>query len=354
MIQVAEVVSGPDRAIVGLVRGCVKSVSRGSPIRLPAKHHTAAEHRTPLFSTVAYLLGLRVSPPYRKFDIYIYIYIYIVRRRRGIGQQLVQRMEEWFVKMGAEYAYMATDIDNAESIRLFTGRCGYSKFRTPSILVHPVYAHRLRLKLPRHAAVHRLSPADADLLYRRRFSSVEFFPGDIDAVLRNPSSLGTFVAVPRTSSAEEVVGAILGGGGSFRLEVRGAPRWLRGLARATRAVDAALPWLGLPSIPDVFRPFGVCFVYGLGGAGPDAPALLRALFRHAHNLARSLRCGVVAAEVAACEPLRAAVPRWDRLTVNDLWCVKRLPPNADADADADVDWIKAPPGPSIFVDPREV
>lgn len=329
------------------MRGCVKTVACG---------------RGNLFSKVAYLLGLRVAPGHR---------------RRGIGRRLVERMEEWFRLAGAEYAYVATDRDNEPSVRLFTGRCGYAKFRTPSVLVHPVFRHDLAPSPPRsrrgRVAVLQVPPRDAETLYRARFAGVEFFPRDIDAVLSNPLSLGTFLAVPAAAGggggggtewhgaeaflaappASWAVASVWNCKDAFRLEVRGAPRLLRAAATATRAADAALsPWLlRVPSVPNLFEPFGMHFVYGLGGAGDDAPRMARALCRHAHNVARAAGARVVATEVGARDPLRAAVPHWPRLGAEDLWCIKRL---ADGYGDGALgDWTKARPGEAIFVDPRE-
>jgi hypothetical protein len=112
-------------------------------------------------------------------------------RRMGIALRLVEQLEEWLETMGAEYAYMATDKCNAASLQLFTGRCGYSKFRTPSVLVHPVHSHRLRASV----VVTLLGARDAERLYRARFANaVEFFPEDIGAVLAHPLSRGTFLA----------------------------------------------------------------------------------------------------------------------------------------------------------------
>ncbi|XP_062186503.1 probable N-acetyltransferase HLS1 [Phragmites australis] len=335
LMLVAEAADGPlGTEIVGVVRGCVKTVACG---------------RGQLFSKVAYLLGLRVSPAHR---------------RRGIGRKLVERMEEWFRQMGAEYAYVATDTENEPSVRLFTARCGYAKFRTPSVLVHPVFRHDLAPS-PR-AAVVQLAPREAELLYRRRFADVEFFPRDIDAVLSNALSLGTLLALPEPGAARSwrgveaflaappeswAVASVWNCKDAFRLEVRGAPRLWRAAARATRAADRAAPWLGIPSVPNLFDPFGMHFLYGLGGAGPSAPRLARALCRHAHNVARRAGARVVATEVGACDPLRAGVPHWPRLGAEDLWCIKRL---TDSYGDGTLgDWTKAPPGASIFVDPRE-
>ncbi|KAG6519114.1 hypothetical protein ZIOFF_022603 [Zingiber officinale] len=353
-VQVAEIAIGPEsREIVGVIRGCVKFVTCGTKKPRRAADDLDGASPVSIYAKVAYLLGLRVSP---------------FHRRKGIGLKLVQRMEEWCKEKGAEYAYMATEKDNEPSIQLFTGRCGYSKFRTPAILVQPVFAHRL--PLPGASVVLPLPTADAEALYRRRFAGIEFFPRDIDAVLRNPLSLGTFLAVPGGCAAAArwqgveaflaapppawAVASVWNSKALFRLEVRGAARWRRALAQATRTIDRALPWLRIPSVPDLFSPFGLYLVYGLAGDGSAAPSLTRALFHHAHNMARAdAGCRVVAAEVAACEPLRLGIPHWRRLScAEDLWCVKRLA-GEYGEGGALGDWTKAPPPASIFVDPRE-
>ncbi|XP_012832756.1 PREDICTED: probable N-acetyltransferase HLS1 [Erythranthe guttata] len=142
----------------------------------------------------------------------------------------------------------------------------------------------------------KLGAADAEAPYRRRFSATEFFPRDIDAVLKNKLNLGTFLAVPKGSpyggaagswpGADEFLAsqpeswAVLSVWNSedvYTLEVRGASRVRRALARTTRAVDRALPWLRLPSVPEVFRPFGFHFLYGIGGEGPNAARMVRSL-----------------------------------------------------------------------------
>lgn len=281
----------------------------------------------------------------------------------GIGVKLVRRIEGWFGENGAEYSYMATESDNHASVNLFTHKCGYSKFRTPSILVNPVFAHRLRPD--RRFTILQLGPVDAEALYRRRFSTTEFFPRDIDAVLNNRLHLGTFLAVPKgygpwpgpdefLSSPPESW-AVLSAWNCqdvYKLEVRGASRVRRALYKTTRALDRALPWLRLPSVPEVFRPFGFLFLYGLGGSGPNAARMVRALCNSAHNLAKERGCGVVATEVAESEPLRLGIPHWESLScAEDLWCIKRL---GEDYSDGSVgDWTKSPRGTSIFVDPRE-
>ena len=285
-----------------------------------------------------------------------------------IGLKLVQKTEEWFRENGAEYSYIATENDNQASVNLFTHKCGYSKFRTPSILVQPVYAHRVKLPT-RQITILKLSPSEAESLYRRRFSTTEFFPRDIDSVLNNKLNLGTFLAVPRgacdplafpgsdkfLSEPPEswAVLSVWNCKDVFKLEVRGASRVKKGLAKTTRLLDRALPFLQLPSVPEVFRPFGLHFMYGLGGEGPLAVKYIKALCGYAHNLAKECGCGVVATEVSCMEPLRRGIPHWKKLScAEDLWCIKRL---GEDYSDGSVgDWTKSPPGVSVFVDPREV
>ncbi|WOL01665.1 putative N-acetyltransferase HLS1-like [Canna indica] len=356
LMLVAEASCGPVKEIVGVVRGSVKVVACGR--KMPRQGGGGGDTRArapapaPIYTKVGYILGLRVLPSHR---------------RLGIGLQLVERMEEWFGEKGAEYAYMATTKGNAASLSLFTGRCGYSKFRTPSILVHPVFAHRL--PVPCSAHVLAIPAADAEAIYRRRFAATEFFPRDIDAILANPLSVVTLLAVPAGHSAAAArwpgaaafladppeswaIASAWDCGGVFRMEVRGASRLRRAAAAATRAADRAMPWLRIPSVPDLFRPFGAWFVYGIGGEGPAATEMAAAVWREVHNRARGA-AAVVAAEVAEAEPLRRGIPRWRRLSgAEDVWCVKRL---AGEYSDGSVgDWTKSAPGSTIFVDPREL
>ncbi|XP_028764172.1 probable N-acetyltransferase HLS1 [Neltuma alba] len=347
--------------IVGLIRGCIKTVTCGKKLSRNAKSpylnindtdtFQATPRYVPVYTKVAYVLGLRVSPSHR---------------RMGIGSKLVHRIEEWFRNNGVEYSYIATENDNLASVKLFTDKCGYFRFRTPSILVNPVYAHRE--KVSRKVTIIPLNSEDAESLYRRRFATTEFFPRDIDSILKNKLSLGTFLAVPSGSYRAETwpgldrflsdppeswaVLSVWNCKDVFTLEVRGASRVKRTLAKTTRIVDRALPWLRLPSIPNFFRPFGIHFLYGLGGEGPEAVKMVKALCRFAHNLAKECGCGVVATEVSSRDPLRVGIPHWKMLSCDeDLWCIKRL---GEDYSDGSVgDWTKSPPGWSIFVDPRE-
>ncbi|KAE8704109.1 putative N-acetyltransferase HLS1-like [Hibiscus syriacus] len=159
----------------------------------------------------------------------------------------------------------------------------------------------------------KLSPSDAESLYRRRFTTTEF---------------------PRTLIRCSIIGSAWGLSWPCHVDVvtrkdrgpvRGASRVRKTLAKTTRIVDKLLPFLRLPSIPEVFRPFGLHFLYGLGGEGSSAAKLVNALCAHAHNLAKEGGCSVVVTEVANREPLKVGVPHWKMLSCDeDIWCIKRL------------------------------
>ncbi|CAL9749038.1 unnamed protein product [Musa acuminata subsp. burmannicoides] len=337
---------GEKKEMVGVIRACIKMVTRGR----------TSSGFLPAYVRIAYILGLRVSP---------------FHRRLGIGTKLVERVELWCAARGAEYAYMATDPANSASLNLFTRRLSYSRFRSPVLLAHPVHSHLLPLSPS--VAVLRLPPSAAIALYSRLLppSAVEFLPSDLPTLLSHDLTLSTFLAIPSSSSASSVITtnafslsdlpssfAIMSLWDStrvLRLRVAGAPPAARAALALLRTVDARAPWMRVPSIRDIFRPFGVYIMYGLHMAGPEGPRLMRSLCRLAHNAAvADENCAAVVAELGRGDPVRAAVPHWKRFSCEeDVWCMKRLRGGGDDAIHAD-DWLASPPTTDvIFVDPRE-
>ncbi|XP_004303239.1 PREDICTED: probable N-acetyltransferase HLS1 [Fragaria vesca subsp. vesca] len=329
-------VYGEQKEIVGVIRGCVKKVTRGNSV----------------FVKLAYILGLRVSP---------------MHRRLGIGTKLVKHLEEWCKQKGAEYAYMATDCTNEASINLFTLKCSYQKFRTPTILVQPVHAHYK--PVPSTIAIVRLPACLAESIYRQIYANSEFFPEDIDAILSSALNLGTFMALPRkyllkwdpkkSTFPPRSAFAILSVWNTkqvFKLQVKGVSKLTQACCVGSRLVDAWLPWLRLPSFPNVFKQFGVYFMYGLhADQGKHGLRLMKGLCNFVHNVGRDDHgCAAVVAEVSQRDPVREAVPHWTKLSwAEDMWCVKKLT-EAKQGLSSPSDWINSrPSSPMIFVDPRD-
>ncbi|KAM3240523.1 hypothetical protein ACQJBY_053920 [Aegilops geniculata] len=319
---------------VGVIKACVRTVSRGKTTKKKQQ-----------FAKVACLLGLRVSPSHR---------------RLGIATELVRRAEAWCAARGAAHATMATTASNSASLALFAGRFGYAPFRRPVFLGHPVHRHRARV--PSAHRVLQLPPPLAAAAYAALLSPAEFVPADLPALLAHKLTLGTYLAVERgpdpSLPPSFALLSVWDATRSLRLRVGGAAPLLRASLAAARALDQHAPWLRVPSLPDVFRPFGTYLLYGLRMSGPEGPALLRSLCRHAHNVARkNPACAVVAADLGPDDPAAAAVPHWPSFSCDeDVWCIKKLGVAADGAGNAgddDDDWTTAPPADVLFVDPRE-
>ncbi|CAL5059931.1 unnamed protein product [Urochloa decumbens] len=339
VILVAEY--GEEEEVVGVIKACTRMVSRGK------KKHSFSSSK-PQFVKVACLLGLRVSPSHR---------------RLGIATELVGRAELWCSARGAAYATMATTSSNAASLALFAGRFSYAPFRRPAFLGHPVHRHRARV--PRRHRVLRLPPPLAAAAYAALLppSAAEFLPADLPSLLAHKLTLGTYLAIDRRSGGAGdtppsfALLSVWDATRSLRLRVGGAPALLRASLAAARALDAGAPWLRVPSVPDIFRPFGTYLMYGLRMGGPEGPALLRSLCRHAHNVARkNPACAVVAADLGPEDPAAAVVPHWPKFSCDeDVWCIKKLGNAAACDSDDgdEDDWTTAPAPGVLFVDPRE-
>ncbi|KDP41968.1 hypothetical protein JCGZ_26986 [Jatropha curcas] len=331
---------GEEREMVGVIRACVKIVTTGNSLLAN-------------YVKVAYILGLRVSPTHR---------------RLGIGTKLVDKIEEWCKKNGVEYSYIATDCTNQPSINLFTKRCSYTKFRSLSMLVQPVHAHYKSLN-SNNIAIVRFTSKLAESIYRRVFSKAEFFPRDIDTILSSRLNLGTFMAMPKKYlpkwdpktgilPSNFAIISIWNTKEVFKLQVKGVSKLTCACCKGSRLLDSWMPWLRLPSFPDVFRKFGVYFLYGLHMEGKGASRLLKALCAFAHNMARDDDgCGALVAEAGQLDPVRDVIPHWRKFSwAEDLWCIKKLTDekiNVDESCRS-YDWMKSRPSSSvIFVDPRD-
>ncbi|KAI3455228.1 hypothetical protein Pfo_011891 [Paulownia fortunei] len=329
---------GHKREIVGVIRGCIKTVTSG---------RRRSSTQLPVYVKLAYILGLRVSATHR---------------RLGIATKLVQELEGWCRQNGAEYAYMATECSNQPSLNLFTQKCNYVKFRNPTVLVQPVHLHYK--PLASDVMIVRVPPQLAELVYRNIFSSSEFFPKDIDRLLGNKLNLGTFMALPKKSLSKwnpktrelptsYAILSIWDTKEVYRLQVKGVSALTHAACLGTRVVDAMAPWLKIPSIPNVFKNFGFYFMYGLHMEGKDGVRLMKNLCKFAHNMARNdADCRVVVAEVGQMDPVREAIPHWKKFSWDeDVWCIKRLGQVKENYHD----WYKSSASSSvIFVDPRDL
>ncbi|XP_031271858.1 probable N-acetyltransferase HLS1 [Pistacia vera] len=323
-----------DDELVGVIQGSIKRVT--------------GLHKPPdNLAKVGYVLGLRVAP---------------VHRRKGIGLSLVRKLEEWFVAYDVDYAYMATEKDNEASVKLFTKKLGYVKFRTPAILVHPV--NNRVFHISSNIEIAKLKIEEAENLYKKFMASTEFFPYDIGNILRNKLSLGTWVAYPRGESRGEfgsngqvpnswAMLSVWNSGELFKLRLGKAPLSCLIYTKSSKLIDKFFPCFKLPAIPDFYHPFGFYFMYGVHHEGPLSGKLVRSLCQFVHNMAtKSKDCKVIVTEVGGNDSLRVHIPHWKLLSCpEDLWCIKAL---KNEKKNTLHELTKLPPTIALFVDPREV
>ncbi|KAL3750511.1 hypothetical protein ACJRO7_011502 [Eucalyptus globulus] len=333
-------VAESDNELVGVIQGSIKSVTMARP------------HGKSGLARVGYILGLRVSP---------------LHRRQGIGSRLVRSLEQWFASNHVEFAYMATDKENKASAKLFVDSLGYVKFRTPAILVNPVSPYRA-LHLPSHVEIKKLGTKEAELLYRKFMSSAEFFPKDIDNILENRLSLGTWVAYYKGEAWEDIrydgvstgseywrgprnwaMVSVWNSAEVFKLRVQGrASCWI--YTKSCKLMDRFFPCFKIPAIPDFVDPFGFYFMYGVHCEGKSSAQLVRTLCQFVRNMARkSEDCKLVVTEIGARDEVRLHIPHWKCL--EDLWCIKALN-NQEPSSLHEI--AMSPPTSALFVDPREV
>ncbi|KAK6927099.1 GNAT domain [Dillenia turbinata] len=329
-----------DNELVGVIQGSIKTVT----IQTASKD----------LSKVGYILGLRVLP---------------LHRRKGIGLSLVNHLEQWFIDNQVNFAYMATEKDNEASVKLFINKLGYIPFRTPAILVNPV-CHRSS-HISTNIEIRKLRTDQAELLYRTYMCLADFFPNDVDKILQNNLSLGTWVAYYRADQSRTMFGqngqvpnnwamlSVWNTGEVFKLRIGKMPlSWIL-YVKGFGLIDKVFPCFKVPALADFFDPFGFYFVYGLHCEGPQSGRLVQALFRFVHNMAavNSMdECKAIVTEVGGYDTWRLHIPHWKLLSCpEDLWCIKALKPE---ERNTIQEFTKTHPTSKttkpLFVDPRDI
>lgn len=209
--------------------------------------------------------------------------------------------------------------------------------------------------------------------YRRHVASTtEFFPDDIDNILRNKLSMGTWMAYYNNDDniRSWAMLSVWNSSKVFKLRIGKAPLSYLLLTKFCNFVGRFLPFLGLTALPDLFTPFGFYFLYGVHSEGPLCGKLVRALCEHVHDMAASSADGGGACKVVVVEvdggsddgdddddSLRKCVPHWKMLSCDDdMWCIKPL--KCEEKIAGLSEFTNIPLGSksrsSLFVDPRDV
>ncbi|XP_027339641.1 probable N-acetyltransferase HLS1-like [Abrus precatorius] len=325
------------RELVGVIRGCIKRVGTlsGSLLKMGC------------------ILGLRVSPTYR---------------RKGVALKLVTAVEEWMVRNGAEYALLATEKNNDASKNLFTTKCNYVNLSSLVIFVHPTSSLTKNIST-RDVIIEKVDIDQAILLYRRTLRAKDLYPLDMDIILKEKLSLGTWVSyfkeegwlnllnkvrsedsiISKTSSSW-IIFSIWNNCDyeAYKLEVRKSQplRFLH--TTLNHAREKISPCLRMLASGSLCRSFGFLFLYGLHGEGENLGELMESIWRFTSRMGEGMKdCSVVITELGFGDPLASHVPQTTSMScIDDLWYTKRLSSHGDEMV------MKGEVG-NVFVDPRD-
>ncbi|XAR57001.1 Peptide alpha-N-acetyltransferase [Bertholletia excelsa] len=321
--------------VVGMVRGCIKYV--GTRFR-PGEQFKLGS-----------ILGLRVSPSHR---------------RMGIGFSLVQSIEEWMKRNGAQYTFLAIEEKNAASKNLFTLRCNYTK--SSSLVMYLQSLTLMPKDLPQHIKIERLSIDQAIHLYREyNLKSKDMYPMDIDTLLREKLNLGTWVSYfkeenlegltrKEKSDSKSICALAPSSWAMFSLwntceafKVKTIKRSLH--ETLIHAWEKVFPCLGCKEL-SLEKPFGFLFLYGIHGEGERIGEIMEYVWGFASRVAQNMKdCKAIMFELGISDPLRELVAKRSTIScMNDLWYLKRVGGGSDAG-----DLVGKGTLGNVFVDPRD-
>lgn len=287
----------------------------------------------------------------------------------GIGLKLVNSVEEWVLRNGAHYTFLATEKNNIASINLFTIKCNYVNLSSLVIYAQPI---RSRVNdISQDIKIEKLHVDQAISLYKDRLRHKEVYPTDIDVILKEKLSLGTWVSyfrkegwinlysedqkdgdvISKTQSSSWVMFSIWSSCETYKLRIRKSHPLRYLCTTLSHAREKIFPCLKMPMNDSVPSSFGFLFLYGLHGEGENLGELMKSTWSFASRLGDTVKNSkVIITELGVCDPLIKHVPKDPTMScINDLWYAKKLITHID---DRDELLVKGPIG-NVFVDPRE-
>ncbi|KAK7854335.1 probable N-acetyltransferase HLS1-like [Quercus suber] len=322
--------------LVGVVRGCIRDMGTG---------FGEAQMK------MGCILGLRVSPSHR---------------RMGIGLKLVNSVEEWLLRNGAVYTFFATEKNNTASINLFTLKCNYINLSSLVIFAQPVCSPAQILS--QDIKIEKLLIDQAISLYKKRLGDKEVYPTDIEAILKEKLSLGTWVCyfnkegwinlhskeknedITKTSSSW-VVFSIWNTCEAYKLQIRKSHPLRSFHETLSHARERFSLCLKRPNSDTLPKSIGFLFLYGLLGEGEKLGELMKFVWSFASKVCQKVKdCKVIVTELGVTDPLIKHVPQETSMSrINDLWYAKKMMFQDDM---VGVMLPKEPLG-NVFVDPRD-
>lgn len=291
-------------------------------------------------------------------------------RRKGVALRLVTAVEEWMVRNGAEYAFLATEKSNDASKNLFTIKCNYVNLSSLVIFVQPTST--LPKQISRDIKIEKVDIDLAFSLYRRTLKTKDLYPLDMDVILKEKLSLGTWVCyykeegwinlltkvndekdlISNEATSSWVIFSIWNTCEAYKLQVKKSQLLRFLLTTLNHAREKVFPCLKMSVSDSLCTSFGFLFLYGIYGEGENLGELMESMWRFTSRVGESMRdCRVVITELGFGDPLANHVPQTASMSsIDDLWYTKKL--SSDGDSCIDEFLMKGQVG-NVIVDPRD-
>ncbi|XP_010558446.1 PREDICTED: probable N-acetyltransferase HLS1 isoform X2 [Tarenaya hassleriana] len=319
------------REVVGVVKGCIKSVGT---------KHLGSEN-----VKLGCIIGLRVSS----------------NHRMGIGVRLVHSVEEWMARNKVDYTFLATEKTNVASRNLFTSKCNYTQLASLVIFIQEPSSVKQYSAIPKAIKIESLRVEEAISMYNIKLKEKDIYPTDIEAILKEKMNLGTWVSYfkdekwVRAGEGETPSSWVMFSVWSSCQANNG--EWLLPQVKFLSSVMEKAREKILPACLKVPRSvekkrLGFLFLFGIHGEGERVEELVKSTWRFTMRLAETVKgCEVVLTEMGVSDPLvrflePQAIPGLS--CIDDVWYIKR----ATCHGGCAGDEVTGELG-NVFVDPRD-
>ncbi|KAK5794587.1 hypothetical protein PVK06_035826 [Gossypium arboreum] len=207
-------------------------------------------------------------------------------------------MEEWLINNGAHYTFLATEKNNVAFKNLFTAKCNYKTLSSLAIFVQPI-SFAMELGISQDIKVKKLNIMQAISLYDNKLKGKDLYFTDIDAILKENLSLGTWVfyfkqdewiGLHSEDEDEDIIStvppswamfSIWSSCEAYKIDIK-KPHYPLKLFHEilSHARDKILPCLkNIIPICDypIEKPFGFLFLYGIHGEGENVGELMKCM-----------------------------------------------------------------------------
>lgn len=297
----------------------------------------------------------------------------------GIGLKLVHSVEEWVIRNGAHYAFLAIEKKNKASKNLFTHKCNYVKFSSLVIFRQPLIVFPTKdivISKGEIIKTEKLNIEQAISFYTHTLTTKGgVYPMDFDMILKEKLSLGTWVSyfnqedwthlicsqkdseIYQRMPSSWVVFSIWNTCKAYKFQIRESKHdQLLPLRFLKSARKKLISCFKMPNSVSFGKSFGFFFLYGIFGEGERVGELVESIWIFASRLAEDEKdCKAIVTELSVSDPIINHVPQNNSSMsrINDNWYLKRLSVHSDDEKDEILLSKDMETATNVIVDPRD-